>query len=64
MMTDQVTVFEDHKNQRIEYSTCYMCACRCGIKVTVENDNVRLFRGIVIIPPIRECSVPRAPPAS
>ncbi|WP_302622471.1 molybdopterin-dependent oxidoreductase, partial [Acidithiobacillus thiooxidans] len=45
MMTDQVTVFEDHKNQRIEYSTCYMCACRCGIKVTVENDNVRFIQG-------------------
>ena len=30
---------------RIEYSTCYMCACRCGIKVTVENDKVRFIQG-------------------
>jgi anaerobic selenocysteine-containing dehydrogenase len=39
------TDFENHKQQRIEYTTCYMCACRCGIQVTIENDNVRFIRG-------------------
>ncbi len=31
--------------QRIEYSTCYMCACRCGIKVTFEGANLRFIQG-------------------
>jgi sulfite dehydrogenase (quinone) subunit SoeA len=30
---------------RIEYSTCYMCACRCGIKVTFEGANLRFIQG-------------------
>ena len=29
--------FENHKNQTTKNTTCYMCACRCGIKVTLEN---------------------------
>ena len=33
--------FEDHKNQDHRYTTCYMCACRCGIKVTVEDEKIR-----------------------
>ncbi len=35
----------DAANQRIEYSTCYMCACRCGIKVTFEGANLRFIQG-------------------
>ncbi len=31
--------------RRIEYSTCYMCACRCGIQVTLENDQLRFIQG-------------------
>jgi sulfite dehydrogenase (quinone) subunit SoeA len=31
--------------RRVEYSTCYMCACRCGIKVTMENDRIRFIQG-------------------
>ena len=31
--------------KRIEYSTCYMCACRCGIKVTFEGANLRFIQG-------------------
>ena len=38
-------VFEDRANQKTEYTTCYMCACRCGIKVTVENEKVRYIQG-------------------
>ena len=37
--------FEDHENQQIRYTTCYMCACRCGIKVTLENSKVRFIEG-------------------
>ncbi|MEZ5657041.1 MAG: molybdopterin oxidoreductase family protein [Burkholderiaceae bacterium] len=39
-------VFDDHSSQRIEYTTCYMCACRCGIKVTLDaHDKVRFIQG-------------------
>ncbi|MEJ2059912.1 MAG: molybdopterin oxidoreductase family protein [Gammaproteobacteria bacterium] len=37
--------FENHKKQEVKYSTCYMCACRCGIKVTVEDNQVRFIQG-------------------
>lgn len=37
--------FENHKKQEVHYSTCYMCACRCGIKVTVEDNKVRFIQG-------------------
>ncbi len=40
-----VMEFEDHGKQEIKYSTCYMCACRCGIKVTVEDNKVRFIQG-------------------
>ncbi len=26
-------------------TTCYMCACRCGIKVTTEGDEIRFIQG-------------------
>lgn len=38
-------VFDDRTSQQTHFSTCYMCACRCGIKVTVENDRVRFIQG-------------------
>ncbi len=28
-----------------KYSTCYMCACRCGIKVYLKNGKVRYIEG-------------------
>ena len=37
--------FEDHAAQQVKYTTCYMCACRCGIKVTLENDKIRFIQG-------------------
>ncbi|WP_018142300.1 molybdopterin oxidoreductase family protein [Thioalkalivibrio sp. ALJ7] len=37
--------FENHSQQEIKYTTCYMCACRCGIKVTVEDNKVRYIQG-------------------
>src|SRR3989337_347828 len=26
-------------------TTCYMCACRCGIRVTLKNGDVRYIEG-------------------
>ncbi|MGU9978038.1 MAG: molybdopterin oxidoreductase family protein [Candidatus Oxydemutatoraceae bacterium WSBS_2016_MAG_OTU14] len=37
--------FEDHSKQETKYTTCYMCACRCGIKVTLENNKIRFIQG-------------------
>ena len=36
---------ENHDRQEIKYTTCYMCACRCGIKVTLEDGKVRFIQG-------------------
>jgi len=30
--------FEDRSRQRVEHTTCYMCACRCGLQVTLQDD--------------------------
>jgi anaerobic selenocysteine-containing dehydrogenase len=35
--SDHPVRFEDRTRQRVEYSTCYMCACRCGIQVTLQD---------------------------
>ncbi len=40
-----VLKLENHDKQEIKYSTCYMCACRCGIKVTLEEGKVRFIQG-------------------
>lgn len=29
----------------VKTTTCYMCACRCGIKVTLKNGEVRFIQG-------------------
>jgi len=31
--------------REVKSTTCYMCACRCGIKVTVEDGEVRFIQG-------------------
>ena len=38
-------LFEDHSRQQTKFTTCYMCACRCGIKVTLENGKIRFIQG-------------------
>ena len=38
-------LFDDHSRQQTEFTTCYMCACRCGIKVTLEEGKVRFIQG-------------------
>ena len=37
--------FEDHERQTVRHSTCYMCACRCGIRVTLEDGRIRFIQG-------------------
>jgi anaerobic selenocysteine-containing dehydrogenase len=32
-------------DEDIKYTTCYMCACRCGIKVTLKNGKIRYIQG-------------------
>lgn len=36
----------DKTGLRRLHTTCYMCACRCGIEVTLEGDRVRFLSGI------------------
>ena len=43
--TKTLPVFEDRSRQEQHYTTCYMCACRCGIKVTLENGRIRFVEG-------------------
>ena len=38
-------MFEDHAAQETRYTTCYMCACRCGIKLTLEDGKIRFIQG-------------------
>ena len=37
--------FENHAEQNVKMTTCYMCACRCGIKVTTEGNQIRFIQG-------------------
>ena len=37
--------FENRTEQETKFTTCYMCACRCGIKVTTEGNEVRFIQG-------------------
>ncbi len=32
-------------SKSVAYTTCYMCACRCGIKVHLENGRLRYIEG-------------------
>jgi len=42
---DSLPEFENHAEQETKFTTCYMCACRCGIKVTTEGNEVRFIQG-------------------
>ena len=41
----KLPAFENHEKQTHKHTTCYMCACRCGIKVTLENNKIRYIQG-------------------
>jgi anaerobic selenocysteine-containing dehydrogenase len=32
-------------SDEVKYTTCYMCACRCGIKVHLQNGRIRYIEG-------------------
>ena len=34
-----------HVSDEIKFTTCYMCACRCGIKVHLKNGQIRYIEG-------------------
>ncbi len=46
---DRHFAIEDRSQQQTHFTTCYMCACRCGIKVTTEEKDgkphVRFIQG-------------------
>ena len=44
-LEDPLPLFEDRSNQEVKTTTCYMCACRCGIKVTLEGKKARYIQG-------------------
>ena len=33
----------------VKTTTCYMCACRCGIKVHLKDGQVRYIQGLSLI---------------
>ena len=35
----------DPSADRTAFTTCYMCACRCGIKVHLKNGRIRYIEG-------------------
>ena len=42
---NQPIKFEDSSKQVVKKTTCYMCACRCGIDVTLVDGRVRFIKG-------------------
>ncbi|HHO69782.1 MAG TPA: formate dehydrogenase, partial [Gammaproteobacteria bacterium] len=36
---------DEHSRIEVKNTTCYMCACRCGIRVTLRNGEVRYIQG-------------------
>jgi len=44
-LSTSLPTFEDHAQQETKFTTCYMCACRCGIKVTTEGNEIRFIQG-------------------
>ncbi|HHL18105.1 MAG TPA: formate dehydrogenase, partial [Thiothrix sp.] len=45
MSNHQATFQRTKKNIEVKSTTCYMCACRCGINVTLEKGEVRYIEG-------------------
>ncbi len=44
-MTEPVLALNEPLGERVERTTCYMCACRCGIKVHLKDDKIRYIEG-------------------
>ena len=41
----KLPAFENHAAQQHKYTTCYMCACRCGVRITLEDGKIRFVQG-------------------
>ena len=37
--------YSPRTGEEVKTTTCYMCACRCGIKVHLKNGHVRYIEG-------------------
>ncbi|MFP4146385.1 MAG: molybdopterin oxidoreductase family protein [Halorhodospira sp.] len=44
-VADDPARLEPRDDQEVRYTTCYMCACRCGIQVTLGKGRVRFIQG-------------------
>ena len=44
-MTDPQIDLQKPIGDRVEQSTCYMCACRCGINVHIKDGKIRYIEG-------------------
>ncbi|HEB55925.1 MAG TPA: formate dehydrogenase [Gammaproteobacteria bacterium] len=45
MSIQQTAVAESDGRTEVKNTTCYMCACRCGIRVTLRDGEVRYIQG-------------------
>ncbi|VAX09079.1 Anaerobic dimethyl sulfoxide reductase chain A, molybdopterin-binding domain [hydrothermal vent metagenome] len=45
MSIQQAAVVENDSRTEVKNTTCYMCACRCGIRVTLRDGEVRYIQG-------------------
>lgn len=45
MLNDPVIELSPTVADEVKYTTCYMCACRCGIKVHVKDGQIRYIEG-------------------
>ena len=36
---------EESPQREHKHTTCYMCACRCGVRLTLENGKIRFIQG-------------------
>jgi anaerobic selenocysteine-containing dehydrogenase len=44
-MTEPVLALNEPLGDRVESTTCYMCACRCGIRVHIKDNKIRYIEG-------------------
>ena len=43
--TDPIVETSPQVNAEVAHTTCYMCACRCGIKVHLQDGSIRYIEG-------------------
>ena len=51
-------------SDEVRKTTCYMCACRCGINVHLKDGKVAYIEGNRDHPVNKGVSAPKAPPGS